>query len=106
MWFNLGTDECSSRYQAAVHDQNVITYSFSAANKVHFVPNLVSPFLEMTLIPEEELRKATIPIFFDMMQTEFYLNRDGVLDKRDDISIKANFSLVRIVIAAKGNRFS
>ncbi len=48
----------------------------------------------MTLIPEEELRKATIPIFFDMMQTEFYCNRDGTLEKKDDNDIKANFSEV------------
>ncbi|XP_012940011.1 dedicator of cytokinesis protein 1 isoform X2 [Aplysia californica] len=40
-------------------------------NKIKFIPELVGPFLEMTLIPETELRKATIPIFFDMMQHEF-----------------------------------
>lgn len=67
---------------------------FLGQNKKHFVPNLVSPFLEMTLIPEEELRKATIPIFFDMMQSEFYSDRDGILDKKDCGSIKANFSEV------------
>ena len=42
---------------------------------------MVGPFLEMTLIPETELRKATIPIFFDMMQCEYYSskhrNEDG-----------------------------
>ena len=32
---------------------------------------MVGPILEMTLIPETELRKRTIPIFFDMMQCEF-----------------------------------
>ncbi|XP_050389742.1 dedicator of cytokinesis protein 1 [Patella vulgata] len=47
MWFNLGP------------------------NKIHFIPDLVGPILEVTLIPETELRKATIPIFFDMMQCEF-----------------------------------
>ncbi|KAG9346553.1 hypothetical protein JZ751_006864 [Albula glossodonta] len=31
---------------------------------------MVGPILEMTLIPEEELRRATIPIFFDMIQCE------------------------------------
>ncbi|KAG8228173.1 hypothetical protein J437_LFUL014408 [Ladona fulva] len=72
MWFNLG------QY------------------KIHFVPSLVGPFLEMTLIPETELRKATIPIFFDMMQCEFYSPRnagESYLDtKRDSSNIKANFS--------------
>lgn len=32
---------------------------------------MVGPILEVTLVPEPELRKATIPIFFDMMQCEF-----------------------------------
>uniref|UniRef100_A0A671RDQ9 Dedicator of cytokinesis protein 2-like n=1 Tax=Sinocyclocheilus anshuiensis TaxID=1608454 RepID=A0A671RDQ9_9TELE len=39
-------------------------------NKTCFIPGMVGPILEMTLIPEEELRRATIPIFFDMMQCE------------------------------------
>nr|XP_006826015.1 PREDICTED: dedicator of cytokinesis protein 1 [Saccoglossus kowalevskii] len=40
-------------------------------HKIRFIPEMVGPFLEVTLIPEVELRKATIPIFFDMMQCEF-----------------------------------
>ncbi|XP_077992462.1 dedicator of cytokinesis protein 1-like isoform X2 [Glandiceps talaboti] len=40
-------------------------------HKIRFIPEMVGPFLEVTLIPETELRKATIPIFFDMMQCEF-----------------------------------
>ncbi|XP_060585551.1 dedicator of cytokinesis protein 1-like isoform X2 [Ruditapes philippinarum] len=40
-------------------------------NKKSFIPEMVGPLLEMTLIPETELRKATIPIFFDMMVCEF-----------------------------------
>ena len=31
---------------------------------------MVGPFLEVTLVPETELRKATLPIFFDMMECE------------------------------------
>uniref|UniRef100_A0A665WLT5 Dedicator of cytokinesis 1 n=1 Tax=Echeneis naucrates TaxID=173247 RepID=A0A665WLT5_ECHNA len=41
-------------------------------NKIKFIPEMVGPILEMTLVPEIELRKATIPIFFDMMQCEFH----------------------------------
>ncbi|XP_030761843.1 dedicator of cytokinesis protein 1 isoform X2 [Sitophilus oryzae] len=71
MWFNLGQ------------------------HKVHFVPSLVGLILEMTLIPEPELRKATIPIFFDMMQCEFYSSRledESFGDtKRDSSHTKANF---------------
>ncbi|TNN73880.1 Dedicator of cytokinesis protein 1 [Liparis tanakae] len=41
-------------------------------HKIKFIPEMVGPMLEMTLVPEIELRKATIPIFFDMMQCEFH----------------------------------
>lgn len=39
-------------------------------HKICFIPGIVGPILEMTLIPEEELRRATIPIFFDMITCE------------------------------------
>lgn len=35
-----------------------------------FIPAMVGPILEATLVPQPKLRKATIPIFFDMMQCE------------------------------------
>ncbi|KAJ8317295.1 hypothetical protein KUTeg_005199 [Tegillarca granosa] len=57
-------------------------------HKIYFIPALVGPILEMTLIPETELRKATIPIFFDMMQCEF-TQVDPVTRK-----IRANFQQV------------
>jgi dedicator of cytokinesis protein 1 len=44
MWFNLGQ------------------------HKIRFIPGMVGSFLEMTLVPDIDLRNATIPIFFDMMQ--------------------------------------
>lgn len=50
----------------------------------------------MTLIPEPELRKATIPIFFDMMQSEFYSSKYEIESfgdtKRDSSHIKQNFA--------------
>ncbi|EGW14730.1 Dedicator of cytokinesis protein 2 [Cricetulus griseus] len=48
-------------------------------NKICFIPGMVGPILEMTLIPEAELRKATIPIFFDMMLCEY--QRSGAFKK-------------------------
>lgn len=53
----------------------------------------------MTMIPEVELRKKTIPIFFDMMQCEFYSTKgtdDGNMriDSKDPAQIKANFCRV------------
>lgn len=71
MWFNLGE------------------------HKANFVPQLVGPILEMSLIPETELRKATIPIFFDMMQCEYYTSKyisESYGDtKRNNSHFKANF---------------
>ena len=51
MWFNLGQ------------------------HKINFVSSMVGQFLEMSLLTETEMRKATIPIFFDMMQCEYYSPR-------------------------------
>ena len=45
-------------------------FIFSGDHKIHFVPGMIGPFLDMTLVPQDELRKATLPIFFDMMQSE------------------------------------
>uniref|UniRef100_A0A4W5RJK9 Dedicator of cytokinesis 5 n=1 Tax=Hucho hucho TaxID=62062 RepID=A0A4W5RJK9_9TELE len=39
-------------------------------HKMKFIPAMVGPILKATLVPEPELRKAIIPIFFDMMQCE------------------------------------
>ncbi|NXL39073.1 DOCK2 protein, partial [Glaucidium brasilianum] len=57
--------------------------------KIEFIPGMVGPILEMTLVPELELRKSTIPIFFDMMLCEFQLTssfsrfEDEILRKLD-----------------------
>lgn len=39
-------------------------------NKLHFIPSMVSSFLEITLVPEINLRKATLQVFYDMIQCE------------------------------------
>ncbi|KAL9893363.1 dedicator of cytokinesis protein myoblast city isoform 3-T4 [Glossina fuscipes fuscipes] len=65
-------------------------------HKPKFVPQLVEQILEMSMIPEMELRKATIPIFFDMMQCEYYSSKmihDSYGDtKRNNAHYKANFN--------------
>lgn len=38
--------------------------------KLHFIPAMVGPFLEVTLVPEQALRKATLTVFYDMMHCE------------------------------------
>ena len=52
--------------------------------KIQFVTpgsGMIGPFLEMTLTPELELRRTTIPIFFDMMQCEFYSSKFRLEDE-------------------------
>ncbi len=45
--------------------------------KRNFIPLMIGPFLEVTMIPQPELRQVTLQTFFyDMMQTEFRLNGD------------------------------
>ena len=46
-------------------------FYFPGDHKIHFIPSMVGPFLEITLVPEPDLRKATLNIFFDMIQCEF-----------------------------------
>ncbi|KAI5712428.1 hypothetical protein M8J75_008277 [Diaphorina citri] len=45
-------------------------FSEDGEHKINFIPSMVGPFLEVTLVPENELRKATLNIFFDMMECE------------------------------------
>lgn len=65
-------------------------------HKMKFVPSMVGSFLEMSMIPETQLRRSTIPIFFDMMQSEFLSSKhmdSGYGDtKRNASHMKANFN--------------
>ena len=45
-------------------------WSSLGSKKLHFIPALVGPFLEVTMVPVAELRKLLMPVFFDMMQCE------------------------------------
>ncbi|XP_055698123.1 dedicator of cytokinesis protein 3 isoform X2 [Phlebotomus papatasi] len=58
-------------------------------HKLHFIPSMVGPFLEVTLVPEPALRRATLTVFYDMMQCEqasrgsFRLVESELIDKLD-----------------------
>ncbi|KAG8038457.1 hypothetical protein G9C98_006153 [Cotesia typhae] len=87
--FKIYTDHFVTRFDLLDFLMEILLHKFL------FVPNLVGPILEMTLIPETELRKVTIPIFFDMMQCEFNSSRitEGYGDtKRNPAHRKANFT--------------
>ncbi|XP_041985508.1 dedicator of cytokinesis protein 1 isoform X2 [Aricia agestis] len=42
-----------------------------------FIPQLVGPLLEVSFLRDEEVRNTTIPLFFDMMQTEYNRNAEN-----------------------------
>lgn len=44
--------------------------SFSGEHKLNFIPAMIGPFLEVTLVPQPDLRNVMIPIFHDMMDWE------------------------------------
>lgn len=58
-------------------------------HKLNFIPSMVGPFLEVTLVPEPALRKATLTVFYDMMRCEqvsrgsFRLVESELIDKLD-----------------------
>ncbi|XP_042238025.1 dedicator of cytokinesis protein 1-like isoform X2 [Homarus americanus] len=68
LWFSLGQHKI--RFVAATDGRQ----------------SMVGPFLKMTMLPDVELRKGTIPIFFDMMQCEFYSSRDQGKDLPPDMA--------------------
>lgn len=76
LWENLGQSGEETLYGVIYNiflgkfSLIISAYNLLGANRRHFIPSLIGPFLKVTLVPEEELRKATIPIFFDMMESE------------------------------------
>eukprot|EP00057_Strongylocentrotus_purpuratus_P006618 XP_011661092.1 PREDICTED: dedicator of cytokinesis protein 1 isoform X2 [Strongylocentrotus purpuratus] len=60
-------------------------WNYLGKNKIKFIPGLIGPFLEVALVPEVELRKATIPIFFDMINCEFSIKNNFKMFEREII---------------------
>lgn len=83
----------------SVHHENCFmcpdSSSLTGQNKICFIPGMVGPILEMTLIPEAELRKATIPIFFDMMLCEYQRSGDFKKVKKWDWKLMASSLIPR-----------
>ncbi|CAL8073981.1 unnamed protein product [Orchesella dallaii] len=64
----------------------------SDSEKRNFIPSLIGPFLEVTMIPEQRLRSQTLSVFFyDMMKAEYRLNgnfketESELIDKLDSL---------------------
>ncbi|XP_058454302.1 dedicator of cytokinesis protein 3 isoform X2 [Malaya genurostris] len=75
--------------RVAMGFQILSMWSQLGEHKLHFIPSMVGPFLEVTLVPEPALRKATFTVFYDMMQCEqvsrgsFRLVESELIDKLD-----------------------
>ena len=39
-------------------------------HKVHFVPQIVRQLLDVTFVPATELRKATLPMLYDVLECQ------------------------------------
>ncbi|KAK2492425.1 hypothetical protein MC885_002574 [Smutsia gigantea] len=72
----MGSLGSETQEEKEASDDETSGCQLQCQNKICFIPGMVGPILEMTLIPEAELRKATIPIFFDMMLCEYQRNGD------------------------------
>lgn len=44
--------------------------------KEHFIPSMVGPFLELTLVPEVDVRRVTLPVIYDMIEWDQRLRRN------------------------------
>lgn len=64
-------DQFFSLRTIAAKDIRSMWFRLSPSQKLLYIPNLVGSFLKVSLIDDEETRAAVIPIFFDMMQTEY-----------------------------------
>ena len=47
-----------------------VMWSRLADKRANFIPKLIGPFLEITLLKRRELRELSIPLVLDMMKCE------------------------------------
>ncbi|GFS05866.1 dedicator of cytokinesis protein 3 [Elysia marginata] len=59
------------RVPVGFHIQSL--WNHLGSKKEDLMLEMIGPFLQVTMIPQAELRKATIPIFFDIMECEYQL---------------------------------
>ena len=85
-------EECFSEKRRNIRQkmgfQLLSIWSHFGDQKRYFTPGLIRPLLKMTLIPEAEMRRSTLPIFFDLLDQEF--------------RAKGNFKQVRLIVPFHG----
>nr|pir myoblast city protein homolog - Caenorhabditis elegans [Caenorhabditis elegans] len=57
--------------KAAAKDLRSMWFRLTPSQKLNYIPSMIGSFLKVSLVDDDETREATIPIFFDMMQTEY-----------------------------------
>ncbi|CAB3409227.1 unnamed protein product [Caenorhabditis bovis] len=57
--------------KAAAKDLRSMWFRLSPSQKLIYIPSMVGAFLKVSLVDDDDAREAIIPIFFDMMQTEY-----------------------------------
>uniref|UniRef100_F1KQ52 Dedicator of cytokinesis protein 1 n=1 Tax=Ascaris suum TaxID=6253 RepID=F1KQ52_ASCSU len=74
----------------AAADLRSMWFRLSVANRNRYIPSMVGSFLQVALIDDNVVRETVIPIFFDMLECEFYSN------PHHDISKFANEMIVQL----------
>ncbi|PAV81071.1 hypothetical protein WR25_15471 [Diploscapter pachys] len=77
----MATDTERKLIKAATHDFRSMWFRLSPIEKLNYIPELVGPFLKVALLEDNESQLATIPVFFDMLQTEVSSNSERTFDQ-------------------------
>ncbi|CAI5449783.1 unnamed protein product [Caenorhabditis angaria] len=67
--------------KGAAKDLRSMWFGLSLSQKLLYIPSMVGSFMKVSLVDDDETRDATIPIFFDMMQSEFNTSKAGSFNK-------------------------
>ncbi|KAI4802934.1 hypothetical protein KUCAC02_006501, partial [Chaenocephalus aceratus] len=70
-------------------------------HKLNFIPAMIGPFLEVTLVPQPDLRNVMIPIFHDMMDWE--QRRSGNFQTGTEVEAKLIDKLDSLMSEGKGD---
>uniref|UniRef100_A0A158P616 C2 DOCK-type domain-containing protein n=1 Tax=Angiostrongylus cantonensis TaxID=6313 RepID=A0A158P616_ANGCA len=68
-WLHDDADARVQLRKAAARDLRSMWFRLQPLQKMAYIPRLVGAFLKVALVEDDETREATIPIFFDMMQS-------------------------------------
>ncbi|KHN79170.1 Dedicator of cytokinesis protein 1 [Toxocara canis] len=58
--------------RVAAADLRSMWFRLSVPNRNRYIPSMVGSFLQVALIDDDVVREMVIPIFFDMLECEFY----------------------------------